>query len=87
MEDGAVVQRGEPLARGSVDVPRFDKEALIRALRTDQAGKSSFPEFLQSAWEAGVIWYRVDFDERTVTYGGFAGETYVEAYPEVTVAA
>ena len=30
---------------GTADVPRFDREALIRALRADQAGQSTFPEF------------------------------------------
>ena len=84
-DDGSVVQQMEPLISGTVDIPTFNEEALITALRTDQAGESSFPEFLAATWEAGVIWYRADFDERSVTYGGCAGETYVESYPEVTL--
>jgi uncharacterized protein YbcV (DUF1398 family) len=44
--DGPVVMQGTPLLTGTADVPRFDREALIRALRTDQEGKSTFPEFL-----------------------------------------
>jgi uncharacterized protein YbcV (DUF1398 family) len=85
MEGGAVVQQGTPLVTGAADVPRFDKEALITALRTDQAGESTFPEFLKSTWEAGIIWYQADFEKRTVTYGGASGETYVESYPEAKV--
>lgn len=44
-EYGPVVRQGTPLITGTVDVPRFDRDALIAALRTDQAGKSTFPEF------------------------------------------
>lgn len=85
MESGTVVQQGKSLVEDTADVPPFSKEALIEALRTDQAGKSTFPEFLKSAWEAGVIWYQADFEKRTVTYGGANGETYVESYPEVKI--
>jgi uncharacterized protein YbcV (DUF1398 family) len=53
---------------------------LIVALRTDQAGNSSFPEFLEAAWQAGVVRYDVDFENRTVTYIGILGESYVEGY-------
>ncbi len=85
MESGSVIQQGTPLVDGTADIPRFDKEALIKALRTDQAGESTFLEFLKSTWEAGVIWYQADFEKRTVTYGGASSETYVESYPEVKV--
>ena len=85
MEDGSVVQQGNLLVTGTADIPTFDKDALITALRTDQAGKSTFPEFLLAAWNAGVIWYQVDFAKRTVTYGGSKGETYVEEYPPVAI--
>jgi len=53
--DGPVVTQGAPLASGTADVPSFDREALIRALRTDQAGESTFPEFLTASWRAGVV--------------------------------
>lgn len=85
MEDGSVVQQGKTLVDGSADIPAFDKDALIKALRTDQAGESTFPEFLLATWKAGVIWYQVDFEKRTVTYGGCKGETYVESYPSVKI--
>ena len=44
--DGPVVSAGTPLVTGMADVPAFDRDALISALRTDQAGQSTFPEFL-----------------------------------------
>ncbi len=80
---GAVVQQGVPLVSQIAEVPGFDKEALIRALRTDQAGESSFPQFLKSSWDAGVIAYDVDFEKRTCTYFGVNGESYIENYPAV----
>jgi uncharacterized protein YbcV (DUF1398 family) len=85
--DGPVVIQGTPLATGTMDVPPFDREALIAALRTDQAGESTFPEFLVASWRAGVARYEVDFTARTVAYYGCNGEDYVEAYPAVEVAA
>lgn len=84
-QDGPVVAQGTPLLSGMADVPRFDREALIAALRTDQAGKSSFPEFLMATWRAGVVRYDVDFAARTCTYFGCDDEHYVESYPAVTV--
>jgi len=68
-----------------VDVPPFIREALISALRTDQAGERTFPEFLAASWRAGVVRYDVDFTARTVAYHGCNGEEYVEAYRRVEV--
>lgn len=84
-KEGAVVSQGTPLLIGEADIPPFNREALIRALRIDQAGQSTFPEFLQSSWEAGVISYVVDFNARTVSYYGVLGECYVEDYVAVVV--
>ena len=67
-QDGPVATQGTPLLLGAADVPPFDREALIKALRTDQAGESTFQEFLAASWRAGVVRYDVDFAERTVTY-------------------
>jgi uncharacterized protein YbcV (DUF1398 family) len=83
---GPVMVVGTPLVAGMVDVPRFDREALITALRTDQAGRSTFPEFLMASWLAGVVRYDVDFTARTCTYYGSNGEEYVESYPAADVA-
>src|SRR5262249_32168443 len=62
--DGPVVTQDTPLVTGTVDVPPFNREALISALRTDQAGESTFPEFLAASWRAGVVRYDVDFNAR-----------------------
>jgi uncharacterized protein YbcV (DUF1398 family) len=83
--EGPVVTQGTPLASGTLDVPPFNREALIKALRTDQAGESTFPEFLTASWRAGVVRYDVDFITRKVAYYGCNGEEYVEVYPAVEV--
>jgi len=84
-EQGPVVVQEAPLISGAADVPGFNREALIRALRIDQAGEGTFPEFLESSWNAGVVRYDVDFTARTVTYSGCGGEEYIEAYPAVEI--
>jgi uncharacterized protein YbcV (DUF1398 family) len=84
-KEGPVVMQGQPLVSGTVAVPKFDREALIQALRVDQAGKSTFPEFLAATWKAGVVSYDVDFSKRMVTYYGCEGEKYEEEYPTVQV--
>jgi uncharacterized protein YbcV (DUF1398 family) len=84
-ERGAVLQQGTPLVSGMADVPGFDQSALILALRTDQAGESSFADFLLASWNAGVVRYEVDLLERQVTYYGCNGESYVEHYPAVSL--
>ena len=82
---GPVVMQGQPLVSGAADIPTFDREGLIKALRTDQAGKSTFPEFLTASWRAGVVRYDVDFEKRTVSYYGCNDEEYVEAYAAVDI--
>lgn len=82
---GPVVMQGQQLITNIADVPAFDEKAVIRALREDQAGKTSFPEFLAAIWQAGIVRYIVDFTGRRVTYFGCNGENYVEANPKVTV--
>jgi uncharacterized protein YbcV (DUF1398 family) len=80
-----VVMQGQPLVSGAADIPAFDREGLIKALRIDQAGESTFPEFLAASWRAGVVRYDVDFEKRTVSYYGCNDEEYVEAYPAVDI--
>ena len=81
--DGPVVTQGTPLISGTVDVPHFDRDALVRALRTDQAGESTFQEFLVASWRAGVVRYDVDFIMRRVAYFGCNGEEYIEDFPAI----
>lgn len=85
-EAGPVVLQADPVVHGMADVASWDRDAVIAAIRTDQAGNSSYPQFTQSCWEAGVVHYDVDLAGRTCTYSGVAGEQYVESYPHVEVA-
>lgn len=82
---GPVIMQGQPLVTGVADVPQFDQRAVIQALREDQAGRTTFPQFLAAIWQAGITRYVVDFDARQVTYFGCNAESYVEAYPGVIV--
>ena len=84
-ELGHVASQGTPLIEGMTDVPLFNREALITALRIDQAGKSTFPEFLIASWKAGIVKYDVDLTARTVTYYGVDDDSYVESYPPAEV--
>lgn len=84
-DNGSVVNQGAPLLMGMAEIPRFNKDALIAAIRIDQAGESTFPEFLSASWGAGVVNYEVDFEKRTVTYTGAKGESYTESYSAVDV--
>ncbi|MFJ3639946.1 DUF1398 family protein [Streptomyces sp. NPDC090108] len=82
---GAVLAQGEPLTGGMTEVAPFDREALIAALRADQAGETAFPEFVRGCWQAGVVRYDVDLDARTCTYHGAGGDRYVESYVHVEI--
>jgi uncharacterized protein YbcV (DUF1398 family) len=84
-EEGPVMMQGTPLFAGMADVPPFDRDALMFALRADQAGESTFPKFSMAAWKAGVVSYNVDLIARTVSYYGSAKESYVESYPAAKV--
>ncbi|MCG6148726.1 DUF1398 family protein [Leptospira levettii] len=83
MQGGSVLQQGTPIVSGVHEIPVFQRENLIKALRKDQNGGSTFPEFLKETWEAGVIGYDVDLIGRKVIYYGVNGENYTEEYPEV----
>ena len=85
MGNGQVVQQMPPLVNEPTLVPEYDEKALIAAIRADQEGKSTFPEFLQATWQSGVIWYQLDLEKRTVTYGGADCQTYSESYPKAVI--
>lgn len=85
IDGSAVVQQGTPLVSGTHEVHRFNREALIAAIRADQQGRTTFLEFLEATWKAGVIGYDADFTNRKVTYFGVNGESYLEEYPAVEV--
>ena len=82
---GPVVSQSSPLVSTTTDIPPFDRDALVKALRIDQAGMSSFPEFLKASWEAGVVSYVVDFEKRVVIYYGALNESYSENYEHIEI--
>ena len=84
-DKGPVAVAGTSLIADMAGIPSFNREALIAALRTDQAGDSTFPEFLMASWKSGVVKFEVDFSARTCTYYGVGDENYVESYPVVEI--
>jgi uncharacterized protein YbcV (DUF1398 family) len=86
-DGGAVLRPGAPLFDDWTEIAGFDELALVDAIRTDQRGESTFPEFVRATFAAGVISYLVDTRARTCTYLGARGERYVEEYPAVDLPA
>ena len=84
-DTGAVVEPASSLVSVMSEVPAFDRDAVIDAIRADQAGHTTFPEFLAAIWAAGVTGYVADLDRRTVTYSGIDNTTHVESYPTVEI--
>lgn len=83
---GSVVQQGTPMFDGAREVPAFDRDRFVAALRADQEGHISFPEWMNQTWDAGIVWYEVDLEARQCTYRAPGGESYVEEYPGVDLA-
>jgi uncharacterized protein YbcV (DUF1398 family) len=83
LPDTGVLKRGATLET----VAPFDDVALIAAIRSDQAGETTYEQFVASSWAAGVVGYQVDLDVRTCTYLGALGAQYVERYPAVALEA
>lgn len=83
-EDSLVIP-GTPLIEDMTTYPPYSKVKLISALRADQSGKTTFPEFLMNTWKAGVVKYEVHFIERYVIYYGADNEEYKETYPAVEI--
>lgn len=84
---GEVVEQGDVLVSGTSVIAPFDEQALVTALRADQEGRATFPEFVAAAWRAGVLSWTVDLVSRTCTYRSARGDrTYVESYPAVDLA-
>lgn len=82
---GDIVIQAAPLVQAMADIPVFDRARLIQALRIDQAGESTFEQFLSASWQSGVVRFEVDFVARQVVYYGCREESYVEEYPAVEV--
>jgi uncharacterized protein YbcV (DUF1398 family) len=80
---GPVLSQGAPLVDGLHDVPAFDQDMLLAAIRRDKAGELTYRELLDALWAAGCVRYELDLAARTCTYLGIAGERYVERYRAV----
>lgn len=85
--DGSVLHPGALLVDVATMVPRFDRSALVEALRADQRGETAFRKFVAACWRAGVVRYEVDTTARICRYLGSEGEQYVELYPAVDLPA
>lgn len=61
---------------------RFNTEQVIKAIRDNQQGKSTFPEFMDAIAAAGVRFYEATLngDQKRVTYMG-SGGFYQEEIP------
>jgi hypothetical protein len=73
------VTQGTPLCDRHDGRTPFNRDALISALQTDQAGQRH-----RNSWRLRgepALYVDVDFSARTVAYYGCNGEEYVEAYP------
>ena len=81
--DGAVIDQATPQVDSIAEVPVFDREALVAAIRADQAGQTDYPTFMTDIGNAGVVRYQVDLQRRTCTYQPAHGHNYVEHYPAV----
>jgi uncharacterized protein YbcV (DUF1398 family) len=53
------------------------------AIRTDQAGTATFPEFMATIWTAGVLAYDVGLATSTCTHHGADSAGYVESFDPV----
>lgn len=85
LEDDVIVIQNQPLVEGFSEIPAWNEKKFLKALRADQAGESTFPEWLQLTWEAGCVAYEIDFRAHRCTYYGINGETYIEDYPVVNI--
>jgi uncharacterized protein YbcV (DUF1398 family) len=85
--EGAVIDQANPQVDALAPVPAFDRDALIAAIRADQAGLTTYPTFMADIWNAGVVDYEIDLRRRTCSYHSTDGQAYVEHYPPVALPA
>ncbi|CAH1199151.1 hypothetical protein PAECIP111893_01244 [Paenibacillus plantiphilus] len=62
----------------------YQADAVKRGLAHHQRHRTPFPDFLRDMANAGVQFYEVNMEKRTINYtSGKPGESYVEAIPAV----
>jgi uncharacterized protein YbcV (DUF1398 family) len=59
----------------------FNRDNVVQAIRTIQANKIGYQEFLKRIMDAGVIFYIVFIKGRKAIYFGRNGEHYIEEFP------
>ncbi|AFD07009.1 DUF1398 family protein [Solitalea canadensis] len=61
---------------------KFNRELTIKAIRDNQQGKTTYPEFMDGIAQAGVRFYEATLsgNEKRVTYIGYGG-LYEEVIP------
>lgn len=79
--DDETLQDDIPLNPMLEVAPRFSDVGVKAALEAVQAGKTSYPQFLQAIMEAGVAFYSVYINARKVIYTGRDGDELVEPFP------
>jgi uncharacterized protein YbcV (DUF1398 family) len=84
---GVVVDLHAPLTAGLAELAVFDRDAVIIAIRDDQRGESTYDEFMNAIWQAGVLTYDIDLTAHTCTYCGADPTTdaYCERYSAVSL--
>lgn len=60
----------------------FSAAKVEAAVRRAQAGTATYPQFVQSMYEAGCLYYIVYLTGKKVVYMGRNGETHIELFPQ-----
>lgn len=61
----------------------FSQEKVVAAIRSSQAGKINYIEFLNQILHAGVLSYNVYLKGRKAIYFGRHGDFHIENFPAV----
>lgn len=67
----------------AADAPRFDRDAVVQAIREAQQGAPgyTYTGFCDTVARAGCVGYLVSIPGRRVLYIGRTGETHTEHFP------
>lgn len=68
--------------KGPKPAPEFSAEAVVNAIRASQAGKITYPQFLEQILNAGCSFYTAYLTGRKVVYLGRKGDFHVEHFPK-----
>lgn len=69
----------------NAEVGQFNELGVIQAIRRSQRRETDYPTFLKEIAAAGISNYRVDMNERTVSYfGQDPAHKYIEKVPVIS---